>query len=138
MGEEERVETNFAEVSVGRARTRDSRGHFKSLGAPVESSEVRSVRRAEAVRDYRKFLATMEPAAFRVLMDALKDKRVSMKDRIEIAQDVLTRLHGKVIGSTEADDARRRVESMSTDELKAHVVELAKEMGLDLRARTVS
>jgi hypothetical protein len=128
----------FAEVNDAKARTRDKSGRFKALGASVESDEVRGVTRAEKVRDYRKFLATMEPAAFRVLQAALNNKLVSMKDKIEIAQDILTRMHGKVLGSTEADDARRRVEAMSTDELKAHLVELAKEMGLDFRARTVS
>ena len=132
------VPAPFAEVNDNRARTRDKGGRFKALGASVESDKVREIHRAEKIRDYRKFLATMEPAAFRVLQAALNDKMVSMKDRIEIAQDVLTRMHGKVLGSTEADEARRRVESMSTDELKVHLIDLAKEMGMDLRAKVVS
>jgi plasmid stability protein len=120
---------NFFEVNVPDARTRDKKGRFKSLGYPVESAEVRGVDRGPKERDYRKVLESMEPEAFKVLKAGLKDSRVPMKDRIAIAQDVLTRLHGKTVQSQEAEDARRKVESMSLDELKKYVQELAGEVG---------
>jgi hypothetical protein len=80
--------------------------------------------------DYRKFLEDMEPAALKVLKQALKDESVPIKERKEIAMDVLTRLHGKVIQNTEVEDAKKRVEGMSNDELREFIMELAAETGI--------
>ncbi len=119
---------------ITKPRTRT--GQYAPLGVSVKDPKVLEAR--VKVRDYRRFLQVMEPAAWKLLAAALRDRKVTMKDRIEIAQDILTRLHGKVAGSNEADEARKKFESMSTDELKANIIDLAKEMGLDVRARTVS
>lgn len=123
----------FSEVNVPGARTRDKKGMFSGLGTPVESSEVKAVHRAAKIRDYRKFLESIEPTALRVLADALRDKKVPAKERIMIAQDILTRLHGKALVPQEAEEAKRRVEQMSTDELRDFVGELAGEMGMKVK-----
>lgn len=122
-------EFRFAEVNLP-ARTRDGRGQFRSLGTPVESQEVRSVRRAVELKNYRRFLEAMEPAALRVMSAALRDRKVAVKDKILIAQDVLNRLHGKTLQPVEAEEARRKVEQMSVDELRDYVGSLAGELGI--------
>lgn len=125
----------FSEVNLPGARTRDRKGKFSGLGTPVESTEVQAVRRAAKIRDYRKFLESIEPTALNVLASALRDKKVPAKERILIAQDILTRLHGKALVPQEADEAKRRVEQMSTDELRDFVGELAGEMGMNLKPK---
>lgn len=133
MADEKKALPPFSEVNVPGARTRNKHGRFSGLGTPVESTEVQAVRRAAKIRDYRKFLESIEPAAMRVLADALRNKKVPVKERLLVAQDILTRLHGKALVPQEAEEAKRRVEHMSTDELKDFVGELAGEMGMKVK-----
>lgn len=130
-------DVRFAEVN-STDRTRGKDGRWKSLGASVESREVREVRRAAEMKNYRRFLESVEPAALRVMAQALKDGKVAMKDRILIAQDILNRLHGKTLQPVEAEEARRRVEQMSTDELREYVGSLAAELGLNVPVKVVN
>lgn len=126
----------FSEVNVPGARSRDKRGQYSGIGTPVESDEVKGVRRAAKIRDYRKFLESIEPTAMKVLAEALRDKRVGIKEKLLVAQDVLNRLHGKALVPQEAEEARRKVENMSTDELVSFVTDLAGEMGLAVKPKS--
>lgn len=124
------VSRPVVESLVKDARPRNRRGEFSASGLG-ESVELRE--RKVKVRDYRKFLESIEPAAFQVMARGLRDGKVPMKDRILIAQDVLNRLHGRVLQPQEAEEAKRRVENMSTDELRSYVLGLLGEAGLARR-----
>ena len=129
--EKKKPDQRFSEVNDPRARTRDKTGRWSGLGALAESPEVKSVSTAIKTRDYRKFLESIEPGAMQVLAKAMRSKGVAMKERIAIATDILNRLHGKAITSVEADAAKKRVEQMSTDELRDLVKKLLTETGID-------
>jgi hypothetical protein len=133
MGDEQGPKTpekRFMEIHDSRARVRDVRGRWRGVGTLAKEVEESGVKRSIKARDYRKFLEAVEPRAMKVLADALRDKRIPLKDRLLVAQDVLNRLHGKALVPVEADAARRRVEQMSTDELRDYIKSVASEVGL--------
>lgn len=131
MADEQKKPEKFSEVNDPRARTRDKSGKWSGLGALAESPEVKVVSSAIKTRDYRKFLESIEPGAMQVLARAMRSKGVPIKERIAIATDILNRLHGKALVSVEADAAKKKIEQMSTDELRDLVKKLLAETGLE-------
>lgn len=123
-------EKRFMEVHDPRARTRDAGGRWRSVSTLSKEADDSGVKRSIKTRDYRRFLESIEPRAMRVLADALRDKKIPMKERLLVAQDVLNRIHGKSLTPVEADQARRKVESMSTDELREYIKRVAAEADL--------
>lgn len=120
----------FAEVHVSWSHVRDSKGRWRGLKRLADDPAVAQTRMNKAAKDYRRFLEAVEPAAWRVIADVVKNKRYPLKERLLAAQDVLNRLHGKVLTPQEAQDARKKVENMSTDELREFIVTMLRESNL--------
>lgn len=131
-------DSRFAEVHVPAARARNRKGHFVGLGTPVEGGDVRLVKRALSKKDYRRYLEDNEHLALKVIVDVLKDKRVPAREKLQAAQDLLNRLHGRVAAPGEGGDAKKKLESMSTDELRDHVISLARDAGMRIESGDIN
>lgn len=129
MADAKKPDPRFVGASDYRGRLRGKNGKFASgLGAPAQGEHSAAVSRALKKRDYRAFLEAIEPAALGLLEKALRSTKVPMKERIGIAMELVTRLHGKTVQNLDADKAKQKVENMSHDDLREYVKGLMAEL----------